>query len=475
MRCNRLGLRHFVCGSTICNVGDMHRTDRKILAVFAVLVVLLAGCGSSSTTGDTISRPASGVLSSGGETGLADLADVERTVAEATLDVLSAPSEAWPGFDDYPTVIVLVDDDDAVSGAFALNHPSPDALGEARLVTGVEVDSLYFVAEPLGLTMPANTLFDFDVEIGGVPTYVVVSRSETGTPLQLGSLNLTELVNHGSPAWKSVALHELFHLFQGREWNERFADQGSYTFTVDNFELAMLEDQALVAAYNSSGDESIAAIRHFVALRELRLELFPSTDLDERQEVTEGTAQWIEWKTTRSDEKPWVDPVLGDLSDTQGFVNNILALGQGLNAAGPDTSRWYLSGATLAELLERNGVDWQSEVSQGATQSELLRAEFPVDAADRDQLLLDAIEAYDPDGRFEAIAAQWVDAALAQGGVMTGDDGAVGDDAGIETEEIVIAEDDFTACLAEFGYDIEALMESGGEIELSDEAFEACG
>lgn len=211
------------------------------------------------------------------------------------------------------------------------------------------------------------------------------------------------------PEWPAVFVHEGFHVFQIRFWAETsFEDQEKYDLDERNFVLAMLEDAALIDAYQSSGDDSTEALRRFLALRATRLAEFPTTALDLQQESLEGTAEWFEWVHTGRDEvdDPWANPTSGDLSDQMQFARESASAFGGV----APLQRFYHSGATQLALLERLGVDWQPRLEQGAAPSELLADLVAVDAADFERLVEEARQAYDPSGELAAVAQVWLEA-----------------------------------------------------------------
>ena len=423
--------RRVAARCTVRRVTKQLRTRSSLLAGILTVSLIVGACGGSDTDEPDAENPSAppassetttGDAESGGIVGIADLSDREAAVVADIVGTLTDNPAVWEGFDPttYPMLVVLLDENDLPTSGFTVAHPSPESFGAASAVTGFdELDGLHYLPAVSGA--PTPPLFDY-VEAGGVKTVIMNSLDAGGEPLLgPGGVDIRQFLTAPSPLWQGFLLHEAFHFYQSEFWEERFVDQNTYDYELENFELALLEDKALIAAHESSGDDAAEAIAHFVALRSTRLDRFPSADLDETQEHIEGTAQWYEWSTTERPDPLYVDPASGDLSNAMQFAQ--------FNAGGPPLERFYLSGALLMQILDDAEVEWLAAIEAGTTPSELVRESFPVDPADYDTLIAEARATYDPDGEFLDVAQVWADGA---GG------------GGLEIPEDVLA------CLAEF-------------------------
>ncbi len=200
----------------------------------------------------------------------------------------------------------------------------------------------------------------------------------------------------------------MFHLHQ-RTWSNRtFVDQSidTYDYSPDNLELVLLEDASLVAALDAATPaDGMRALRRFVALRSTRLALSASTELDEQQETTEGTAQWVQWRSVGRTEPMYGGPdiatSLADPGGVSGDPRLYLAF-----------SRYYLTGATIMELLDRNGLEWLEPIEGGASPAEVLRDALTVDPADHEALIEEAQQIHNSDKQLTELAQRWSDAAM---------------------------------------------------------------
>lgn len=384
------------------------------LGILLVALLAMAGCtGSESIASETdqgttevaptqpdATTTTSGPEPSAGDAGWSALAQLAASDIEA---VLTDRVPTWDGFDPaaHPTVVLLAEEDGSITTGFTVNHPSPDAVGIVEPVVGQ--DTVFYVsAFAAPVERPGNGWFGLDVEIGGVPSYVIVTDSTD------------EFAPAGSDTWRGLFLHEMFHLYQRGWTNQRFGGQDieGYDLSPAGIQLILLEDAALAAALDApTPDEAMPAIRQFVALRTTRLESAPTTDLDEQQEAVEGTAQWFEWRSIGRTEPMYGSPALGaSLADPSAITGDpLLYLG---------FRRFYLTGATIMELLDRNGVEWLGPIEGGDRPAEILRRAVTVDPADRPALIEQARQLHDADGALTDLAQRWSEAA--QAAIATG-------------------------------------------------------
>lgn len=375
-------------------------TRRTFLAGLLAAAVTAGACspGSGSVTADP-STPAPSSTSAPVATAAATSSVDEdvRTMLGNLADRYRAAEGAWPGFDptEHPAVVAFRDGEE-VQRVVTINHPDPDALGEA---TAVELDGLPFAAHLVTDLVDPGSLeaipsFDFTSQQGGVSSFVLIADPTDA------------FFDPTTDEYAATYLHELFHRHQILSWVETgFQDIENYPLTADNLALATLEERALAAAMTApDDDERDLAARRFVALRLQRRSAESAVaELDDAQEAAEGTARWIEHATAGQDDGATYDAdnfdrdLQTDLGGVQG-VKDTFAFG-----------RFYASGAAVVELLDRLGVDdYPGRIARGEAPATVLAEALSVSADDVDQLVADARSAYDPSAE---LADQSADAA----------------------------------------------------------------
>lgn len=446
----------------------MHKPRSRFasIALAAVLIASACSSGSGDDSDSSASTPAAAQQGSEaaanddqdeaeGDAGTveADGAGIDRSELSAAENValdniilaVAERPDVWPGFSlaDLPTIVPLLGADGQMTSAFTFFHSNPGAAGDAVPVVGVDgLPDLHYIPQIRNVPQPPKFSFEIDADVGGLPTYVFPADTEL-------------------PFWDRVFVHEAFHVFQIRFWtNTIFEDQEFYTLESRNYELAMLEDRALIAAYQASDDEMTEAIRHFLALRSTRLDEFPGVTLDLQQESLEGAAEWFEWRHTGRFEvdDPWANPTSGNLGDQQSFAQFFAPDFAGI----APLQRFYHSGATQLELLTRLNVDWQPRLEERAAPSDLLADVVIVDPVDRASLVEEARLTYDPDGELPAIAEIWLSATPRAGGEIVVE----------EQRTFADAPAPVLTCLAEYGITGEDI--DANPVLLTPEIEEAC-
>lgn len=366
----------------------MTRTFILFLLAFAAALLGVACSEPDSATPATTTVAETAVEGTTRETAWSPLA---KLAASDLKTLLAEMTPTWDGFDptEHPAVVLLVEDDGSITTGFTVNHPAPSAVGSATPVDG-QAGVFYLSELTSPIDLPPNGFFDWGVDVGGVPSFILTTEIAN------------EFAPAGSDAWRALFVHEMFHLHQ-RSWTgQRFGQGGGqYDYSLDNLELVLLEDAALVAAIEAfTLDGATQALEHFVALRAVRLESFPSTALDEQQEASEGTAQWFEWRSTGRQEPVYGGSITGmSLDDPEAITEDprlYIAF-----------RRFYLTGGTIMELLARGGFVWLEPIEAGARPAELLRDAVVVDVADRARLIDQARQIYDGDGRLSGLAQRW--------------------------------------------------------------------
>lgn len=463
--------------------------NRSIGLVLAVVVLGGSACVAddpTSTSPDPTDAVQADARSSADEvegvepsmdSSVAEVSGLPESVRNVVPPMLAGISEGyrkvegvWPGFvpNEHPTAIPIRDGDSEVFGALLLNHPDPEAVGKVTTldVTGTAFDSAHFVTE-FASTERLDKVdgFEFNSDVGGIDSFIMIADSSDEyffDPLQKD--------------YVATLLHEMFHRYQG----DAFAigsvgqDVEGYDYSAENFELAVLEEQALKAALGAANDsDRKVAAQHFAALRVHRLDRDKRVALDNAQEVGEGTARYLEHAFAGNDTEFTYHSTNFDfeLTDTDGVqAKDWLGFG-----------RWYASGAAAIQLLNLFGVDdIEVRIEKGDSPAMMLAEELDVDGS-IDELVAEARAKYDPSGSLPEQAAEAAERAKIAPPIFGGPNAGAFD--GEASEDTGFDDDDFDdggsegaeisnkeiACLEERGYD---LNENNVEIDEAD--FEAC-
>ena len=365
-------------------------------------------------------------------------------------------SKAWAGFDpdEHPVVLAIKSGNDQLTGALAINHPTPEIFDEATQLdtTGTPLRSLHLAT---GLNaadtaaLDALRTFDFNAEVGGSNVFLIVAGGSNPT------------FDPTSKRYVSTLLHEMFHRYQGQTFRGEFVQQDidGYDYSASNIELIALEDRALAAAIDADSEEARElAVRHVVAIRQVRLAADSRVVLDGLQEMREGTARFVEHRLASTDEGFGYnlrnfDRALIDDVPTENVKAN-LAFG-----------RWYASGAAALQVLRQLGVEnIEALVEEGMGPIGILAQTIEVEDSEAQGLVNEARAIYDPTGELTQQAALAAEAVLSEppfwGDLGGSDDGGRAADL---TPEIV-------ACLEAVGVDFET-----GQITITAEEWEGCG
>ncbi len=384
------------------------RVARTMSVAAITLSLVAAGCTSSAES-DGVGGP-----EPGGATTTAAAAPAQATAPELAgssetgaivspalesmiLNIAqryTAAEVAWPSFkpNDHPA-IVIVRNGDAVDSLIAFNHPDPDALGQAEPVS---LPGLPFTVHAIANPTEAEDLaevaaFEFQRTIGGADSFAMIADASD------------DFFAPDGGDYAATFIHELFHRHQILNFDEDGEqDIDGYPLTAQNLALATLEERALRDALGSTTDaDREQASRRLAALRLARRALLPEVELDDDQEIAEGTARFIEHKTAPAGAPSVYGPdnfeieLQVDLESAPG-IKETFAFG-----------RFYASGAALIELLHRFEVpEVTGRIEAGEPPATILAEHLGVTGDDVDVLVQEARDVYDPEGNLDAQAKE---------------------------------------------------------------------
>lgn len=421
------------------------------LIVALVLTLVLAACGGTGTTGVSATEDNAQVTDSAPAaepTSEPTAAPTNEPTAAPTNEPASTASAApsllggpaiiegidptyanadgvWPGFvpNEHPVVLAVRDDNDDVVGAITLNHPAPDAIGDATELdtSGLTINSAHEITnldDAQRQILQRVEPFDFARDIGGVDSFAMMAG---GTD---------QFFDPTEPEYAATLVHEMFHRYQIVAFTPGgFQDVEGYAYTAENMTLALLEDRALLAALNADTPETQSeAARHAAAIRLVRLDADSRVSLDGDQEVVEGTARYIEHRTAVANGGTYHT---ADNYDA-GLVTDLASIGPAKEHFG--FGRFYATGAAQMKLLDDLGIENVTERIE-ANQSPLaiLAEEFGLTVEDAQAIVEEAKAAHDPAGELPGAGDEAAEAAAQEPPVFGSE--ALGDDFG-EAEEI---------------------------------------
>jgi hypothetical protein len=231
--------------------------------------------------------------------------------------------QLWPGFvpTQYPIAFYTGKD------TWLFRHPQPPE----GFIRSDEREGAW-VFEGRYSEMVANT----STEISGVVTATVM---------------LNNLTDRSPSEIAAIAIHEIFHIFQGEhhpEWSANEADLFSYPSTnVKNYMASILAERALARALEAQDEAIMAAwAKKAMAIRHERMAaLGPDhQDYERKTVITEGTANYIEYLA------------LGKTSETKGLNNGFPPEGIRL--------RCYSVGRGMAALLDKVAPAWKEKLER---------------------------------------------------------------------------------------------------------------
>lgn len=339
-----------------------------------------------------------------------------------------AAAGVWSGFNpaNISTAIIFYDEaDGTVDRVLSIGHPNPSVLGEVSIIdtATLTLESVAVVETPThtsflrtanelgrvmirtgvgGVPIVTGSTIITDLPIDGVPTFVIPFNLIGGLDVD-GEPDFRPHLTSNIEAFVSALIHEQFHGFQISVFTDDGVPQDTlgYDYSVGNIELALLEDEALIAAVSSDNTAEIRqSAEHFVAIRGIRLKRDERVRLDQAQERIEGTATHIEhqlnWIFTNSSYRR--DFEIG----TTRFSEQ-LRRWFGFN-------RFYTSGAAILTILDRLGVpDFQSRIENGEFPADVLSDHLSVDPKTFQALEAQARSEYDPDNALPALAESYVE------------------------------------------------------------------
>jgi len=468
--------------------GDtMTSKPTRLLALALAALLALSACSDGATT-DTDAATAAADDTNPGDTtddtdttdnnteaagaeagGDGEISGVAIAVADLDPDVATLVTNVgigyeqvdgvWNGFvpNDHPAVIVIKDGADQVTGAVAFNHPDADALGTATPVdtAGLAMRSVHLVTDPIDAdTMDALEGFDFHAELGGVDSFAMVASATD------------DFFDLTTKDYVSTLLHEMFHRYQDKAFQQMVGqDVEGYAYTAENLELAVLEERALQEAITATDDGARdEAASRFAALRQARLAADPRVELDNSQEMIEGTARYIEHRIGDDAASGYLMNVTNYDAD---LVTNFVP-GSGVKQTF-GFGRWYASGAAVLRLLDlMEAEDVAGRVEAGTSPAEILAAELDITEANRDDLVAQARANYDPLGELSDQAAEAAEAAASEPPVF-GDETTSGGETGVIESDDGPLTDEQIDCLIEQGVDLE-----DEQATITDEQWNAC-
>ena len=359
---------------------------------------------------------------------------------------------SWPGFvpNEHPVVLAYKDGSGTLVAALAINHPEPDALGDATAldVEGLPFTSAHRIENPTDREkLESMPTFDFHATLGGIDSFAM---NAGGSDRFFDPLTVD---------YASTLLHEMFHRYQDDAFEGDIGSQDvdGYAYTATNLELAALEERALSEALTASDDaDRELAARRFAGLRLARRAADDRVVLDDSQERFEGTARFIEHKLAGDNTDysfnngNYEGDLLTDLEPAD--VKNNFGFG-----------RFYASGSAALRVAELLGVeDLARRIEADQVPADILIDHLGVTDAEAADLAADARRAYDPLGELPAAAEAAAEQAANEPdpfGETPGGDGGSGP----------ALDDDELECLEELGVDV-----AGEELELTKEQYEAC-
>lgn len=309
------------------------------------------------------------------------------TVVENYNDALPRVRSAWHGFDPVliPKIIVMQNAAGAAEALIALDHPNPDALGDAVEVETAEGTAHVIFAPKVDLEISDFEYFEFSRPVAGAPTFLIASNcSLPGDPTICADTH----------DFMAYFLHEVFHRYQDDAFRAvRWQDQSVYNFDPAFIHATLIENRLFAAADVEQDPDALRAIvRDLVGVRAYRHAMQSVVALDEVQERIEGTANFVEDHAT--DQEVLLAYFL-TVPLEKGWVRDELGFG-----------RFYITGRIAVELAERLGVeDYAARLSAQDTPMELLAS--VVEPAAPDAAFQRAVERFDPNGTLRQDAERY--------------------------------------------------------------------
>lgn len=270
------------------------------------------------------------------------------------LESSRATRPLWPGYS--PLFMPVLLHFEGLSGAQSgvsvlLGHPAPPA-GFAPVPglpdTAVKRDDRLTMTASWGVS-----------ELGGIPVFLWrVSQGEDA------HARLPTLVHENFHVYQSSGLKAANAIFAGSAtWNSARLDESAD---------AMIESSLLARAVTDPERDPVAA-REFSTLRSVRRANNPdAARWEDYQEFQEGMAALVD---TRFFSETLAGDSRGGPVSRDGVAVKLLT-----GFSMPDTGfkrRYYGSGAAMALLLDRRGVDWVGRLSRGTSLFSMFLEQFP--------------------------------------------------------------------------------------------------
>ncbi len=267
--------------------------------------------------------------------------------------------EIWKSyhFSDYPKYFIFRDKNQKPIRAYVIN-PVTKLRGAVKIASS-EALGLDLYRYDRGLVKAndklkkGNDYFDFYFPIEGKKYYAQMYSDKTVKDNQNGAYQL--------------AVHEVFHIFQGKNWKENesvIQGEKNYPITKDLLALQILSTKI---AEEMPAEKDKAKIENYlkmyVAIRSEEMRIDPTKkmvkNMANEQEKGEGTAKYIEtmnsYKVTSNFESVF-NGLSTEYIKTKKVVRSHFAFGV-----------WYDTGAAAVYMLKNMGVDVETKIAKGYT------------------------------------------------------------------------------------------------------------
>lgn len=274
---------------------------------------------------------------------------------------------------------------------YIINHPAP-----SRILSAVRIDvpalrnlaPIYHISslDPAIFERIGN--FDFELAIGGSDVFAVTYQKRTADKIRSEKERSAQGTNYQNPGeisfadvasddWILFLAHEIFHRRQFKRWAqlENNQDLDNYDFSQENIALILLEQQILKSGIRGQTRAAARqALIEYAAIRNYRKYRFGRQieTLDSAQEIYEGTSRFIEHR-------------LGQLLGNADFNNgNFADQIENDETLYPDIDvrdtlgfgRFYASGAAVAELMDRAGLNWKNSIKTAPSFAQIIEQNY---------------------------------------------------------------------------------------------------
>ncbi len=267
--------------------------------------------------------------------------------------------------DQMPIIFVRADAQGNPMYGYLFNHPDPESVPSAQLVEtdpALNLPPVYRLTEFVNAEQIRMLPFDFFHSIGETRTFLF-KYADAGTDAFSAP---------NSADWMRFVIHEGLHRDQFDRWNEpQQYFNPDYPLDGDNLAHIVIEQRILSAALQT-GDaaEREALLQQFLAVRHYRISQNGIVaNLDNVQELIEGTARYIEY---RYDDVMEFDDVDRNFPQTEYLKIALDSSNAGFLRDEVTFGRFYATGAAIGTLLDRIGVEWHELAENGQTPYDIL-------------------------------------------------------------------------------------------------------